>query len=617
MPFDALTIAAVRQELEDTVVGGRVQNVVMPGPLTVSLELYRGGTGRTNLVLSAHPQHARAFLTRTSASRDPEQHPPLLLLLRKYVRGGTLLEVSQPRYERVLILSIAKRIPPDKHQEYHSEGDFMDTADEEEDLSAPVINVQLVAEVMGRVSNIVLVAEDGTVMDSMKRVPSSINRYRVTLPNHLYVQPPPQGKRDPMSTSINALSLELSRVAEDDPKAPVWKGLVGGYAAVSPTLARETAYRAFGSANVPAQDVAPRPEALQQLLHELQSLISLEQTREWQPTLAVKHSAEGDRPVEFAPYHLSHLEGPDTTVDEVGSISEAASQYFDAQGSLGGHSAYRAQVAAELAEVRSREARKLASLQQEWGRAQSVEMIRTRGEMLLAYMHTIQPGQRALEVPGTEIEIELDPNLTPVEQSQAIFREYRKARAAIERLPERIAESEARIAYYDDLDTALDLASTYDDIRAVLSEIAAADRPLQPAEQPKRKGRGKEPRAPQPLRVQTRRGAQMLLGRTAGQNDTATFRLAAPDDLWFHVRTGPGSHVILRAAPDLTHEDIEDAARLAAGYSKLREDTQVDVVYTERRHVRRIPNGPPGQATYRNERVIRVTPAPRMQARAR
>jgi predicted ribosome quality control (RQC) complex YloA/Tae2 family protein len=109
----------------------------------------------------------------------------------------------------------------------------------------------------------------------------------------------------------------------------------------------------------------------------------------------------------------------------------------------------------------------------------------------------------------------------------------------------------------------------------------------------------------------------MLLGRTAGQNDTATFRLASPDDLWFHVRTGPGSHVILRAAPDLTQEDIEEAARLAAGYSKLREDPKVDVVFTERRYVRRIPNGPPGQATYRNERAIRVTPAPRLAARAR
>jgi predicted ribosome quality control (RQC) complex YloA/Tae2 family protein len=616
MPFDALTIAAVRQELEDNVVGGRVQNVVMPGPLTVALELYRGGTGRINLILSAHPQHARAHLISSTPSRDPEQHPPLLLLLRKYVRGGTLLEVSQPRYERVLILSIAKRLPPDKHQEYHSEGDFMDTADEAEDLSMPATTVQLVVEIMGRVSNIVLVAEDGAIMDSIKRVPSSINRYRVTLPNHAYVPPPPQGKRDPLDSTINAMSMELVRAAEDDLKAPVWKGLVGGYSAVSPTLAREVAFRALGNTKAPTGEVASRPEALQSLLGELQALVSLGENHGWQPSLAVRRGSEGDVPVEFAPYRLGHLESVDVTIEEVSSISEAAARYFAAQGSLGGHSAYRAQVAAELAELRSREARKLSSLEDELGRAQSVEMIRTRGEMLLAYMHSIQPGQRTLAIPGAEFEIELDPDLTPVEQAQAIFREYRKARAAIERVPERIVESQARIAYLDDLDNSLDIAATYDEIRAVLVEITAAGRPPAP-EQPKRKGRGKEPRVPQPLRLQTKRGAQMLLGRTAGQNDTATFRLAAPDDLWFHVRNAPGSHVILRAVPDLTQDDIEEAARLAAGYSKLREESNVDVVYAERRYVRRIPNGPPGQATYRNEQVIRVAPAPRLVTKTR
>src|SRR5205823_4118418 len=104
MPFDAITLAAVRQEIRETLLGGRVQNVIMPGPLTVSLEIYKAGLGRTHLLLSAHPQHARVHLTGTAPSRDPDQHPPLLLLLRKYVRGGTLMDVSQPHFERVLTL---------------------------------------------------------------------------------------------------------------------------------------------------------------------------------------------------------------------------------------------------------------------------------------------------------------------------------------------------------------------------------------------------------------------------------------------------------------------------------------------------------------------------------
>src|SRR5437016_214965 len=98
MPFDALTISALRDELQQKIVGGRVQGVLVPAPLTVSLEVYRPGVGRIYLLLSAHPQHARAHLLQKSPSRDPQQKPTLLLLLRKYVRGGTIVNVSQPPY---------------------------------------------------------------------------------------------------------------------------------------------------------------------------------------------------------------------------------------------------------------------------------------------------------------------------------------------------------------------------------------------------------------------------------------------------------------------------------------------------------------------------------------
>ncbi|MFL5731970.1 MAG: NFACT family protein, partial [Chloroflexia bacterium] len=269
MPFDALTMAAVRREIEQKAVGGRVQGVLAAAPLTTGLEIYKSGVGRSFLLLSAHPQNARVHFSPTAPSRDPQQQPPLLLLLRKYVRGGTITDVSQPPYERVLMLSIAKRLGPGKHQEYHSDPYFMDstgdgeeetedidTSDAGHDPDIPTTSVDLGIEVMGRLSNIVLVEEDGTVMDSIKRIPAGINRYRVTLPHHPYVPPPPQDKRDPMRSSPNVLSLELQRAAEREPDAPAWKGLVSGFAAVSPPLAREVVYRALGDVAARAVDVA-------------------------------------------------------------------------------------------------------------------------------------------------------------------------------------------------------------------------------------------------------------------------------------------------------------------------------------------------------------------------
>ena len=632
MPYDALTISSICHELAQQVKGGRIQGVLVAAPLTISLEVYRPGSGRSFLLLSAHPQHARVLLTPTAPSRDPQQTPTLLLLLRKYVRGGTIIGISQPPNERVLSLSIAKRWGADKHQEYHFDPYFMDKdapgeedeaeeAIEEPDSQRPAESaVELVIELMGNLSNIILVSEDGSVMDSMKRVSSSINRYRVTLPNHRYTAPPPQDKRDPMQATINVLSLELMKAGEQDAGAQAWKALVGGFLAISPPIAREIVFRTLGNTSARALDVASNPTELQRLLDEMQGLLGLRDSNAWEPTVAWKQVAEDEsRPMEFAPYRLTHLEAGGASLVTYKTISEAASRYFEASESVGGHSALKAQVRGELAELKSRDERRLSALREQLARAASSDILRRKGEFLLGYMHTLKPGQQTLVLQEEGLTIDLDPSLTPVENAQALFREYHKARSAQEGLPALVAGAEMRVAFLDELATSLDLATAHDDIRAVQAEVRLANHPIEPGlpnerdqQRPKGTARKGQEKVPQPLRTQTTRGAQLLIGRTARQNDTATFRLAAPDDLWFHARGAPGSHVILRTSTTpISEEDIEEAASYAAAYSKLRQEAAVDVIYTEKRFVRKVANAPPGFVTYKNERVIRVAPAKR------
>ncbi len=617
MPFDALTITAVRQELEDKIAGAHVQNTIMPGPLTVSLEVYRGGTGRTHLIASAHPQNALVHLTHSAPSRDPEQHPPLLLLLRKYVRGGTITGISQPRLERVLVLSIAKRFWPDKHQEYHLEEDLRHTLDaEDEEPEAPITTVELYIELMGRLSNIVLVASDGTVIDSIKRVPPGINRYRTTLPHHHYVAPPPQDKRDPTLATPNALSLELAKIMEGEPSAPVWKGLVNGFSGVSPALAREVTFAAFGDTQVKADAIARRPNLLGSLLAELQSVFSREPSRSWDPVVAWKEVDGERRPSDFAAYPLSHLKQEGIAIQNYASISEAADDYFQALQSVGGHSALKGQVRAALQEAQKQAERKLRSLREELQQADALEELRRKGEFLLAYAHSVEPGQISLVIPDEKLTIELDPALSPSENAQAIFKEYRKAKSARAGLPEKIDAAQMQDDYFDELLTSLDLANGYYEIRAVQADFRSSGTPAQPPpDNSKSKGKvgkkkaiGNQPKAPQPLRLRTRYGAHLLVGRTASQNDIATFRIASPDDLWLHARGVPGAHVILRTEGGVSTADIEEAASIAAAYSKARNEAQVDVLCTEKRHVRKVPNSPPGFVTFKNERVLRVAP---------
>jgi predicted ribosome quality control (RQC) complex YloA/Tae2 family protein len=514
------------------------------------------------------------------------------------------------------VLSIAKRISTGKRQEYHSEGDFRDNDhDEDEDESAPITEVRLYIEVMGRLSNIVLVGPDGLILDSIKRITPDINRYRVTLPHKEYIPPPPQEKRDPLRATINTLSLELSKAAGDDLNAPVWKGLVAGFVGVSPTLAREVTFRAFGNAKLPTREVATQPEELTKLLTQLQ-LLMRGAAPDDKPSVAWRVEAEGGRkPLDFAPYVITHLEGAQAEHTSYESISAAINSFYASLEAMGGHSALKAQVRAEITDALHREERKLSSLREQLRESEALEELRRKGEMVLSYMHTLRPGEQRLVIPGEGLTIELDPALTPVENAQAIFKAYRKAKSAHEGLPELVEATQLIVEYWDGLLTSLDMAATYDDIRAVQAEVRAARAKvghLPPQEKGKkqkvRDKRKVQEKAPQPLRARTSFGAHLLVGRTAGQNDTATFKLALPDDLWFHARGVPGAHVILRSAGGVTPADIQEAAAMAAAHSKSRSEAQVDVLYTERRYVRKVPNAPPGSATYKNERVVRVAP---------
>ena len=166
----------------------------------------------------------------------------------------------------------------------------------------------------------------------------------------------------------------------------------------------------------------------------------------------------------------------------------------------------------------------------------------------------------------------------------------------------------------DELATSLDLAATYDDIRAVQAEVKQARSPAseQPTEKPSgAKGRKPQEKLPQPLRLKTTNGVPLLVGRTARQNDAATFRLAAPDDLWFHARGVPGAHVVVKQAGGREEPDeavLEAAAELAAYYSANRAAGRVEVDRAARRDVRKIKGAGPGMVTYRNEQTLRVAP---------
>jgi predicted ribosome quality control (RQC) complex YloA/Tae2 family protein len=560
MHVDHLTLACLRDRL-DGLLGARVQRVVLPDERSVGLELYAGE--RFQLLISAATQHPRALLMPQKPRRGVETSTPLLLLLRKWVRSSQLVDVTQPAWERIITL--------------HFDGEAG--------------RCRLVAELIGRYSNLILVGPNGEVLEAVKHVGPEINRYRVTLPAHPYEPPPqPPGRQPPTAVTGEEWACILSSV---EPDRPLHRVLTGQLFAVSPTAAREVAARTTGDPEAHAD--AAEPLAVAEALTELFSPLN---GGTWAPHVALD---EDDEVIAFAPYEMQQFERR----EPVPTISEAMWRYFKVQLATDAYAAARERVRKLLDKAVSRVRHALEQVRSQRVAQEEIDALRETGELLLTYQHEVERGARKVRVPGYDGEprtIDIDPTLTAVENAQSYFERYRKAGRAAKEIPARIRALEADLDYLGQLESDLTLAESRPEIDAVHEALVEA------GWTPKKPRQSSSAMAKRPRRFDVG-DFPVFVGRNAPQNDQVTFQRGDPSDLWLHVRGLPGAHVIVKTGGRPVPEDaVERAAELAAYYSSARESESVDVDVTERRFVKRAPGGRPGMVTYGNERTLLVEP---------
>ncbi len=560
MHVDFLTLACLRDDL-DGLLGARVQRIVLPDARSVGMELYAGR--RVHLLLSADPQNPRVLLVPERQRRGVETATPLLQLMRKWVRGAHLVDVTQPPWERILALHFDGRVG----------------------------SCRLVIEAIGRYANVILVGPDNRVLDAVKRVGPDQNRYRVTLPNQPYQPPPPPPNRRP-PTAVTPAGW-VSEFASVDDDTRLRRLLVRRVFAVSPTAAREVAARVTGDPEAPVAAADPVTVAAT-IAHLFASL----DDGSWAPHVALDEAGDV---IAFAPYALQQFD----QTEPAPSISQAMARYFEARLPSDPYATARRRVAERIDSVRGRIDRALDQLEQQQVDPARMDALREAGELLLTYQHRVSPGASEVTVPDYEGEsrtIDLDPQLTAVENAQRYFERYEKAQRAARKVPVRIATHKVDRLYLDQLAADLALAESRPEIDAVRQALADA------GWGPKPRQRSGRPSGPRRLDLD---GFTVLVGRNARQNDEVTFERAGPHDLWLHVRRLPGAHVvILRGKQDVPEETIRRAAALAAYYSPARKEGVVLVNVTERRFVRRAPGDRPGLVTYREERTVEVEGAP-------
>lgn len=565
MAYDGLTMAAVAAEL-NAWCDARIERVFQPEATTLNLLLHHGQQGKGRLVLSANPRSPRVHLT-DSKQENPLTPPMFCMLLRKHLEGAKLLHVEQLGLERVLTLCFSGK-----------------------DELGNLVTYKLIAEIMGRHSNIVLVDPNSKVIDAIVRVPPAMSSVRIMLPGITYEFPGHQERTDTLTlTSAHELQTALQ-----NGNTSLNKALVRRLTGISPLVANELLARA----QLP-QDIVPDQLTSQdwgKLWQEFAGIQRAVQSATFTPSISSS---------DYAALLLTHQEAKPWTSSVNNLVDHFAQQGISDDALL---QAKRG-LAHTVKQLLQKEERKLRNQEGELSSMQQDLELRLSGELILANVHLIQSKARTAELVNyydpdlANMTIELDPSLDAVQNAQRYFRRYERARKGIPIVEKNIAATKQMLQYLQSLQDTLERAETRELVAEIKVEMQQSG-----ILRPERQGKKKEKQQPSaPLHFLSPKGRDILVGRSNLQNERL-LRSAAADDWWLHTKDIPGSHVLIKGSDDPDEPTLAMAAQLAAYYSQARQGSKVPVDYTRRKHVKKPSGSPPGFVIYTEQRTILVEP---------
>ena len=561
MPLDAVCIHGLAQELEREIVEGRIEKVRQPERDMLVLAV-RGRSGERRLLLAMGTGSARCHLTRASFE-NPAEPPMFCMLLRKHLIGARIVSVTQPDWERMLILELDAR-------------DELGTRSRK----------QLVVEMIGRSSNVILVGEDGRILDCLRRVDFAGDAMRSLLPGMIYRLPPRQEKI-PLFESSGEEIRALVAAADRDILVDKW--LLDRFSGLSPLLCRELAHRCGGSyETLPEQVEALRETVL---------------AGDLSPTLLLRDG----KPMDFSFLPIAQY-GQEVSSEPYESFSELLDAFYQRRDQLELRRRRGHELTKSIRTLRDRLARKLALQKEELKRTETREEVRRKAELITANLYRVKRGDRVLvcqdyyQEDCPEIQIPLDALKTPQQNAAALFKEYNKLKGAQLHLTDLIEKGEVQLDYLNSVLEEIARAESEKDLADIRREL------VETGYLKKSRGSKQDRTKPQaPLRFVTDDGFDVLVGRSNSQNDELTTKIARRTDWWLHTQKIHGSHVILRCEGEEPSElALLQAATIAAFYSQGREGGKIPVDYAMVRNVRKPSGSMPGKVIYTDYQTMLV-----------
>lgn len=578
MAFDGITIANLARDFNKLLLNGRLVKIAQPEVdellLTIKpdeKQCQKNGcdsSGQLRLCISASASLPLIYLIDQNKP-GPLSAPSFCMLLRKHLQNGRIVSIRQPGLERVLLFEI-------------------EHLDEMGDLKKK----KLIVEIMGKHSNIIFCDEDNRIIDSIKHVSALVSSVREVLPGKPWFIVQTTDKADPLSLSRSEFMERIfSRPQE------CYKALYTSCTGLSPAVATEICHR--GGVDSCRSAIEANDDQKESLWQAFSKVMDDVRQNRFSPCIVYENQA----PAEYAALTLTSY--PAAQRKDYADISVLLADYYEEKNRISRIRQRSADLRRIVATALERSVKKYDLQQKQIKDTQNRQRYRVYGELLNTYGYSCPPGAASLSVTdfysGKPVTIPLDPLLSPGENAKRYFEKYKKQKRTCEALTRLTQEVQEQIRYLESIATALDIAQKEEDLVQIKEELIESG-------YLRRKGAAKKPRiTSRPFHYISSDGFHMYVGKNNLQNEELTFQFASGNDWWFHAKDMPGSHVIVKCeGRDLPDATYEEAARLAAHYSRGQSLDKVEVDYVQRRQVKKVPGAKPGFVIYHTNYSMRI-----------
>ena len=572
MAFDACMMRAVLSEFERDFPEAKIEKILQPANDEIDFAIHHGKLS-SRLLFNVGPNAPRLQLTSV-AKENPLKAPMFCMFLRKRLLGARITSVTQPSFDRIAKFTVSGY----------------------DDMGFPT-EMMIVCEIMGKYANFILLDGDEKIISALKMIDFSASTIRQILPGLKYQAPAMQDKIIPLEIDRE---LFYEKAAAFPGEKTAEKFITSTYSGIATQIAHELVFRATGNIDVPL--CAVDSEKFYSVFEEWQKLLINEK---YTPTVAIDKSG---KPVDYSYMPITYL-GDYVTYRSFESFRELFDLYFAEKDRLEKIHQRAHDIRTLLSNAKSRTEKKLAIQREALRDSARGEEYKRAGDLITSNIYRIKRGDKTLSAIDyydencPEITIELDERLSPAANAQRMYKLYNKCKTAKTVLGEQILKWEEELRYIDSVQVFLDSAATEQDISDLRDELYSAGYASRmKGYKPMKQSRSR------PMSMKTSGGFTLYVGKNNMQNDRLTLKESNKDDIWFHVKDLPGSHVVLvtdgKEPSDL---DYTEAASIAAGYSKATADL-VAVDYTRIKNIKKPSGSKPGFVTYKTNYTAFVKP---------